>query len=150
MGYTFEAGTFSGSEGTLNTWYVQPERKSPGWLKISTIPGKTERALNQGDGHVQPRLGRKTYLNSHHQRDDGKQREFQPYIEANWINNSKVYAVKMNGQTVGHEGARNLGEVRTGVEAKVNNNLSRGGMSVELGDKGYSDTQGMLGVKYSW
>lgn len=24
-GYTFEAGTFSGSEGTLNTWYVQPQ-----------------------------------------------------------------------------------------------------------------------------
>ncbi len=90
-------------------------------------------------------------MNSHHQRDDGKQREFQPYIEANWINNSKVYAVKMNGQTVGHEGARNLGEVRTGVEAKVNNNLSLwGNVGVQLGDKGYSDTQGMLGVKYSW
>lgn len=43
---------------------------------------------------MQTRLGVKTYLNSHHQRDDGKQREFQPYIEANWINNSKVYAVK--------------------------------------------------------
>ncbi|EIK0720475.1 autotransporter outer membrane beta-barrel domain-containing protein [Escherichia coli] len=72
-------------------------------------------------------------------------------IEANWINNSKVYAVKMNGQTVGREGARNLGEVRTGVEAKVNNNLSLwGNVGVQLGDKGYSDTQGMLGVKYSW
>ncbi|EPP4627341.1 autotransporter outer membrane beta-barrel domain-containing protein, partial [Escherichia coli] len=105
----------------------------------------------EGDGNVQTRLGVKTYLNSHHQRDDGKQREFQPYIEANWINNSKVYAVKMNGQTVGREGARNLGEVRTGVEAKVNNNLSLwGNVGVQLGDKGYSDTQGMLGVKYSW
>ncbi|WP_143370163.1 autotransporter outer membrane beta-barrel domain-containing protein [Escherichia coli] len=93
----------------------------------------------------------RTTMNSHHQRDDGKQREFQPYIEANWINNSKVYAVKMNGQTVGREGARNLGEVRTGVEAKVNNNLSLwGNVGVQLGDKGYSDTQGMLGVKYSW
>lgn len=100
---------------------------------------------------VQTRLGVKTYLNSHHQRDDGKQREFQPYIEANWINNSKVYAVKMNGQTVSRDGARNLGEVRTGVEAKVNNNLSLwGNVGVQLGDKGYSDTQGMLGVKYSW
>ncbi|QOH77847.1 autotransporter outer membrane beta-barrel domain-containing protein [Escherichia coli] len=58
---------------------------------------------------------------------------------------------KMNGQTVGREGARNLGEVRTGVEAKVNNNLSLwGNVGVQLGDKGYSDTQGMLGVKYSW
>ncbi|HBE5192673.1 TPA: autotransporter outer membrane beta-barrel domain-containing protein [Escherichia coli] len=65
--------------------------------------------------------------------------------------NSKVYAVKMNGQTVSHDGARNLGEVRTGVEAKVNNNLSLwGNVGVQLGDKGYSDTQGMLGVKYSW
>nr|EFK1093592.1 autotransporter outer membrane beta-barrel domain-containing protein [Escherichia coli] len=72
-------------------------------------------------------------------------------IEANWINNSKVYAVKMNGQTVSRDGARNLGEVRTGVEAKVNNNLSLwGNVGVQLGDKGYSDTQGMLGVKYSW
>ena len=41
--------------------------------------------------------------------------------------------------------------VRTGVEAKVNNNLSLwGNVGVQLGDKGYSDTQGMLGVKYSW
>ena len=97
------------------------------------------------------RDGCESYLNSHHQRDDGKQRS-SAFIEANWINNiSKVYAVKMNGQTVGREGARNLGEVRTGVEAKVNNNLSLWGMSgVQLGDKGYSDTQGMLGVKYSW
>lgn len=61
------------------------------------------------------------------------------------------YAVKMNGQTVSRDGARNLGEVRTGVEAKVNNNLSLwGNVGVQLGDKGYSDTQGMLGVKYSW
>ncbi|EJQ2632782.1 autotransporter outer membrane beta-barrel domain-containing protein [Escherichia coli] len=41
--------------------------------------------------------------------------------------------------------------VSTGVEAKVNNNLSLwGNVGVQLGDKGYSDTQGMLGVKYSW
>ena len=57
----------------------------------------------------------------------------------------------MNGQTVSRDGARNLGEVRTGVEAKVNNNLSLwGNVGVQLGDKGYSDTQGMLEVKYSW
>ncbi|EID7884943.1 autotransporter barrel domain-containing lipoprotein [Escherichia coli] len=152
-GYTFEAGTFSGSEGTLNTWYVQPQAQIT-WMGVKDSDHTRKdgtRIETEGDGNVQTRLGVKTYLNSHHQRDDGKQREFQPYIEANWINNSKVYAVKMNGQTVGHEGARNLGEVRTGVEAKVNNNLSLwGNVGVQLGDKGYSDTQGMLGVKYSW
>ncbi|EMG7363603.1 autotransporter outer membrane beta-barrel domain-containing protein, partial [Escherichia coli] len=152
-GYTFEAGTFSGSEGTLNTWYVQPQAQIT-WMGVKDSDHTRKdgtRIETEGDGNVQTRLGVKTYLNSHHQRDDGKQREFQPYIEANWINNSKVYAVKMNGQTVGREGARNLGEVRTGVEAKVNNNLSLwGNVGVQLGDKGYSDTQGMLGVKYSW
>lgn len=152
-GYTFEAGTFSGSEGTLNTWYVQPQAQIT-WMGVKDSDHTRKdgtRIETEGDGNVQTRLGVKTYLNSHHQRDDGKQREFQPYIEANWINNSKVYAVKMNGQTVGREGARNLGEVRTGVEAKVNNNLSLwGNVGVQLGDKGYSDTQGMLEVKYSW
>lgn len=152
-GYTFEAGTFSGSEGTLNTWYVQPQAQIT-WMGVKDSDHTRKdgtRIETEGDGNVQTRLGVKTYLNSHHQRDDGKQHEFQPYIEANWINNSKVYAVKMNGQTVGREGARNLGEVRTGIEAKVNNNLSLwGNVGVQLGDKGYSDTQGMLGVKYSW
>ncbi|EIE3132902.1 autotransporter barrel domain-containing lipoprotein [Escherichia coli] len=152
-GYTFEAGTFSGSEGTLNTWYVQPQVQIT-WMGVKDSDHTRKdgtRIETKGDGNVQTRLGVKTYLNSHHQRDNGKQREFQPYIEANWINNSKVYAVKMNGQTVSRDGARNLGEVRTGVEAKVNNNLSLwGNVGVQLGDKGYSDTQGMLGVKYSW
>lgn len=152
-GYTFEAGTFSGSEGTLNTWYVQPQAQIT-WMGVKDSGHSRKdgtRIETEGDGNVQTRLGVKTYLNSHHQRDEGKQREFQPYIEANWIYNSKVYAVKMDGQTVSRDGARNLGEVRTGVEAKVNNNLSLwGNVGVQLGDKGYSDTQGMLGVKYSW
>lgn len=131
-GYTFEAGTFSGSEGTLNTWYVQPQVQIT-WMGVKDSDHTRKdgtRIETEGDGNVQTRLGVKTYLNSHHQRDDGKQREFQPYIEANWINNSKVYAVKMNGQTVSRDGARNLGEVRTGVEAKVNFIRDRGYRSV--------------------
>ncbi|EER9653398.1 autotransporter outer membrane beta-barrel domain-containing protein [Escherichia coli] len=32
-GYTFEAGTFSGSEGTLNTWYVQPQAQIT-WMGV--------------------------------------------------------------------------------------------------------------------
>lgn len=152
-GYTFEAGKFSGSEGTRNTWYVQPQAQIT-WMGVKDSDHTRKdgtRIETEGDGNLQTRLGVKTYLNSHHQRDDGKQREFQPYIEANWIHNSKAYSVKMDGQTVSRDGARNLGEVRTGVEAKMNNSLSLwGNVGVQIGDKGYSDTQGMLGVKYSW
>ena len=69
----------------------------------------------------------------------------------NWIHNTESFGVKMDGVKISRDGARNLGEVRTGVEGKLNNRLSVwGNVGVQLGDKGYSDTQGMLGVKYSW
>ncbi|HEB1786210.1 TPA: autotransporter outer membrane beta-barrel domain-containing protein [Escherichia albertii] len=93
----------------------------------------------EGDGNVQTRLGVRTYLNSYHRRDAGKQREFQPYIEANYLYNSEVYAVKMNGTKISREGSRHLAELRTGVEAKLNNNLAMwGNVGVQIGDKGYS------------
>ncbi|EEQ3336452.1 autotransporter outer membrane beta-barrel domain-containing protein [Escherichia coli] len=160
------AGNFALTTGTVEAGaYVYTLAKGKGndeknWYLTSkwdgVTPADTPDPINnppvvdpEGPSVYRPEAG--SYMNSHHKRDDGKQREFQPYIEANWINNSKVYAVKMNGQTVSRDGARNLGEVRTGVEAKVNNNLSLwGNVGVQLGDKGYSDTQGMLGVKYSW
>ena len=149
--------TIGGNLENGGTVQMNSEGGKPG--NVLTVNGNytgnnglmTFNATLGGDNSPTDKMNVKGDMNSHHQRDDGKQREFQPYIEANWINNSKVYAVKMNGQTVGREGARNLGEVRTGVEAKVNNNLSLwGNVGVQLGDKGYSDTQGMLGVKYSW
>ncbi len=48
-GYTFEAGTFSGSEETLNTWYVQPQAQDhlDGCERFRPYPGKTERALKR-------------------------------------------------------------------------------------------------------
>ena len=72
-------------------------------------------------------------------------------MEVNWIHNTETWGVKMDGTTVSRDGARNLGEVRTGVEGKLNDHLSVwGNVGVQMGDKGYSDTQGMVGVKYSW
>ncbi|QTA10937.1 autotransporter outer membrane beta-barrel domain-containing protein [Escherichia albertii] len=152
-GYTFLIGEFTGSEGTLNSGYVQPQVQVT-WMGVKE--GNHTRSdgtyiETEGDGNVQTRLGVRTYLNSYHRRDAGKQREFQPYIEANYLYNSEGYAVKMNGTKISREGSRHLAELRTGVEAKLNNNLAMwGNVGVQIGDKGYSDTQGMLGVKYSW
>ncbi len=152
-GYTLKAGEFSGSQGSLNTWYIQPQAQVT-WMGVKsdthTMRDGT-RIETEGDGNIQTRLGVKTYLNSHHKRDDGQQREFQPYVEVNWVHNTDAFGVKMDGVKISRDGARNLGEVRTGVEGKLNNRLSVwGNVGVQLGDKGYSDTQGMLGVKYSW
>ncbi|MFW0766447.1 autotransporter outer membrane beta-barrel domain-containing protein [Trabulsiella odontotermitis] len=152
-GYTLKAGEFTGSQGTLNTWYVQPQAQVT-WMGVrddAHTRNDGTRIETEGDGNIQTRLGVRTYLNSHHKMDDGKQREFQPFVEVNWIHNTEAFGVKMDGQRVSRDGARNLGEIRTGVEGKLNDRLSVwGNVGVQMGDKGYSDTQGMLGVKYSW
>ncbi|WHP30213.1 autotransporter outer membrane beta-barrel domain-containing protein [Trabulsiella odontotermitis] len=152
-GYTLKAGEFTGSQGTLNTWYVQPQAQVT-WMGVKDdahTRNDGTRIETEGDGNIQTRLGVRTYLNSHHKRDDGKQREFQPFVEVNWIHNTEAFGVKMDGTKVSRDGARNLGEIRTGVEGKLNDRLSVwGNVGVQMGDKGYSDTQGMLGVKYSW
>ncbi|WHP30418.1 autotransporter outer membrane beta-barrel domain-containing protein [Trabulsiella odontotermitis] len=152
-GYTLKAGKFYGSQGTLNTWYIQPQAQVT-WMGVEDdahTRNDGTRIETEGDGNIQTRLGVRTYLNSHHKRDDGKQREFQPFVEMNWIHNTEAFGVKMDGQRVSRDGARNLGEIRTGVEGKLNDRLSVwGNVGVQMGDKGYSDTQGILGVKYSW
>jgi autotransporter family porin len=152
-GYTLKAGEFYGSQGTLNTWYVQPQAQVT-WMGVKDkahTRNDGTRIETEGDGNIQTRLGVRTYLNSHHKMDDGKQREFQPFVEVNWIHNTESFGVKMDGHGVSRDGARNLGEVRTGVEGKLNDRLSVwGSVGVQMGDKGYSDTQGMLGVKYAF
>ncbi|EER1716051.1 autotransporter outer membrane beta-barrel domain-containing protein [Escherichia coli] len=152
-GYTLKAGEFTGSQGTLNTWYVQPQAQVI-WMGVKDDTHSRKdgtRIETQGDGNIQTRLGVRTYLNSHHKMDDGKQREFQPFVEVNWLHNTETFGVKMDGTKVSRDGARNLGEIRTGVEGKLNDRLSVwGNIGVQMGDKGYSDTQGMLGIKYNW
>lgn len=152
-GYTLKVGEFNGSEGTVNRWYIQPQAQVT-WMGVKDNAHYRHdgtRIETEGDGNIQSRLGVKTYLNSHNQRDDGKGREFQPYLEVNWLHNTETYSVKMDRERVSRDGARNLGEIRTGVEGKLGNGLSVwGNVGVQVGDKGYSDTRGMLGVKYSW
>lgn len=152
-GYTLKAGEFVGGLGTRNVWYVQPQAQVT-WMGVKGRAHTRNDGTfveTQGDGNIQTRLGVRTYLNGHHKMDDGKQREFQPFVEVNWLHNTETFGVKMDGTKISRDGARNLGEIRTGIEGKVNGHLSVwGNVGVQVGDKNYSDTQGMLGIKYSW
>nr|WP_081005588.1 autotransporter outer membrane beta-barrel domain-containing protein [Trabulsiella odontotermitis] len=153
-GYTFKAGEFSGSLGTLNTWYIQPQLQVT-WMGVSDESCSRNDGTcfeSGGDDNIQTRLGVRTYLNSHHKMDDGKQREFQPYLEVNWIHNTETYGVSNDGRSISRNDTENLAEVRAGLEAKLNNNLSLwSNAGVQFtGPRKYSDLQGMLGVKASF
>lgn len=152
-GYTWKVGEFEGSKGTLNSVYIQPKAQAI-WMGVKAkdhVETNGTRVDSDGDDNVQTRLGARTYLNSHSKLDDGKNREFEPFVEANWIHNTHDFGVSMNNVSIKQVGARNLGELKTGVEGKLSNNLTAwGNVGQQMGDKGYSNTEAMLGVKYSW
>ena len=105
----------------------------------------------KGDGNLQTRLGLKAFIKGYSAIDEGKEREFQPFVESNWIYNTQSYGVVMNGVTNYQAGTRNIGELKAGVEGQIGKNLHLwGNVAQQIGDKGYSDTQAMLGVKYAF
>ncbi|EFJ2983000.1 autotransporter outer membrane beta-barrel domain-containing protein [Escherichia coli] len=152
-GYTWKAGEFSGSHGSLNEWYVQPQAQVV-WMGVKADEHRESngtRVESTGDGNVRTRLGVKTWIKGHNRMDDGKSREFRPFVEVNWLHNTRDFGTRMNGVTVHQDGAGNIGEVKAGVEGQMNNRLNLwGNVGVQAGDKGYSDTSAMLGVKYTF
>ncbi|HCP1380649.1 TPA: autotransporter outer membrane beta-barrel domain-containing protein [Escherichia coli] len=152
-GYTWKAGEFSGSHGSLNEWYVQPQAQVV-WMGVKADEHRESngtRVENTGDGNVRTRLGVKTWIKGHNRMDDGKSREFRPFVEVNWLHNTREFGTRMNGVTVHQDSARNIGEVKAGVEGQINDRLNLwGNVGIQAGDKGYSDTSAMLGVKYTF
>ncbi|MGR7522434.1 autotransporter outer membrane beta-barrel domain-containing protein [Klebsiella aerogenes] len=152
-GYTFKMGEFSGNHGTLNQWFIQPQAQAT-WMGVKADDHREvngTRISSDGDGNIQTRLGFRTYLKSHHAMDEGKEREFEPFIEANWLHNTRSFSATMDGVRVSQAGARNIGEVKVGVEGQINPRVNLwGNIGAQMGDKGYSNTSAMLGIKYNF
>lgn len=56
--------------------------------------------------------------------------------------------MRMDGDSLNQDGAKDIAEVKTGMEAHLTPSTSLwGSVGVQMGDKGYSDTQGQLGLK---
>ncbi|WP_145561491.1 autotransporter outer membrane beta-barrel domain-containing protein, partial [Yersinia bercovieri] len=92
-----------------------------------------------------------TYLKGHNKIDDGKEREFQPYIEINWLHNTNNFGTTMNNVTSAMDGAKNIAEVKVGLEGQISRQLNIwGNIGTQVGDKGYSDSAAMIGVKYNF
>ncbi|MFV0265199.1 MAG: autotransporter outer membrane beta-barrel domain-containing protein, partial [Kluyvera sp.] len=149
-GYSFLMGERSDGR---STYWLQPKAQLT-WMGVKAdthTEANGSRVEGKGDGNLQTRLGLKAFIKGHSALDEGKEREFQPFVEANWIYNSQSYGVAMNGVTNYQAGTRNIGELKAGVEGQIGKNLHIwGNVAQQVGDKGYSDTQGMLGVKYAF
>lgn len=147
-GYSVKMG-----ESGRNSYWIQPKAQAV-WMDVQADDHRERngtRVKDQTQGNLMTRLGVKAYISGHNAIDDGKSRTFQPFIEANWIHNTQTTRIRMDDVSNQMRGARNIGELKTGVEGQITPQLSVwGNVAQQIGDKGYSDTQGMLGVKYSF
>ncbi|SUB83930.1 Outer membrane protein IcsA autotransporter precursor [Pragia fontium] len=131
--------------------FLQPQAQIV-WMNVKS---KNHREVNGtrvssfGDGNIMTRLGSRLYWQGHHEIDHGKDRIFQPFIEANWLHNTKNFGATMDKVRVEQKGSRNLGELKLGVEGQINKQVNLwGNVSEQLGKNGYSNTTAIVGVKY--
>jgi autotransporter family porin len=153
LGYTHRLGEFTGSRGGVNELFIQPQAQAV-WMGVKGNGHRESngtRVSDDGDGNLQTRLGVRTYLKGHSVADADRERSFQPYVEVNWLHNTTDFGVRMDDVAVHQAGARNIGEIKTGVEGQLSPRLALwGNVGVQVGDKGYSDASAILGAKYSF
>ncbi|MEG5462193.1 autotransporter outer membrane beta-barrel domain-containing protein [Enterobacter chuandaensis] len=148
-GYTWKLADFS----KRTALYIQPKAQVT-WMGVKADTHREAngtRVESQGDGNIQSRVGVRLYGRGHSKLDEGKGRTFQPFIEANWIHNTRDFGVSMNDENVKLVGDRHAGELKGGVEGQLTKHVALwGNVSQQVGDQGYSDTSAMLGIKASF
>ncbi|MGT6228099.1 autotransporter YcgH [Escherichia coli] len=152
-GYGFALNKSFGLEAAKYTWIFQPQAQAI-WMGVdhnAHTEANGSRIENDANNNIQTRLGFRTFIRTQEKNSGPHGDDFEPFVEMNWINNSKDFAVSMNGVKVEQDGARNLGEIKLGVNGNLNPAASVwGNVGVQLGDNGYNDTAVMVGLKYKF
>lgn len=148
-GYTWKLG----ERDERSAYYIQPKAQAI-WMGVKAddlTEANGTRVSGEGDGNIQTRLGVRTFIKGHSALDDGKKRTFEPFVEANWIHNTETFGATLNGVRVNQAGTRNIGELKAGVEGQLSPNVNLwGNVAQQVGDKGYSDSSAMLGLKVNF
>ncbi|MCP1694443.1 autotransporter family porin [Citrobacter farmeri] len=132
------------------SYWLQPQAQLI-WMGVSADDHLEDNGTwvrDKGKGNLHSRLGVKAFMQGYSIRDEGKNRLFQPFVEMNWLHNTRNDTVLMNEISGSVDGAKNIAELRTGVEAKINWRMHLwGNIGQQIGSDGFSDTQAVLGLK---
>jgi len=85
------------------------------------------RVISNCEGNIQTRLGIRASVQGHHRMDKNKGRKFEPFIEANWLHNTRDFSVRMDDARITQAGAHNMGEVKIGIAGKINPKVNLSG-----------------------
>lgn len=149
LGYTVKMGENAAKNVA---YFIQPKAQVTLFgVKTKDHTEANGTKISAGPGGEQIRLGLKAFMNGYSDIDTGKERFFQAFVEANWLKNTKTVAINLDDVTVKQAGATNIAELKVGIEGQINKNLRLwGNIGQQIGDKGYSDTKAIFGVKYSF
>ncbi|KTS72229.1 autotransporter outer membrane beta-barrel domain-containing protein [Pantoea stewartii] len=149
-GYAWQIATWRGESGIENWVYLEPHAQVI-WSGISAESHKeTGGTMVQDTGNdgLTTRLGIRTYLNGKSHLDQDTVREFQPFVEINWLHNRDTYGVRMNGEADSLKGLRDIAELKTGVEGRLLKSLTGAVVFTQQAGEGFRDSQGSLQVSY--
>ncbi|PVZ84364.1 type V secretion protein A, partial [Serratia sp. S1B] len=149
-GYTVKLGE---SVANNMAYFIQPKAQLT-WMGVKADDHREVGGTwvkGEGDGNLQSRLGVKAFINGYSDQDKGKDRVFQPFVEANWVHNSKDFGSNLDGLSIKQDGAANIAELKLGVEGQLSKQVNLwGNVGQQVGNNGYSDSSVMLGAKYNF
>ncbi|EOY2682850.1 autotransporter adhesin AIDA-I, partial [Escherichia coli] len=152
-GYNLNVHTWTSPEGIKGEFWLQPHLQAV-WMGVTPDTHQEDNGtVVQGTGknNLQTKAGIRASWKVKSSLDKDTGREFRPYIEANWLHNTHEFGVKMSGDSQLLSGSRNQGEIKTGIEGVITQNLSvNGGVAYQAGGRGSNAISGALGVKYSF
>ncbi len=152
-GYNLNVHTWTSPEGIKGEFWLQPHLQAV-WMGVTPDTHQEDNGtVVQGTGknNLQTKAGIRASWKVKSSLDKDTGREFRPYIEANWLHNTHEFGVKMSGDNQLLSGSRNQGEIKTGIEGVITQNLSvNGGVAYQAGGHGSNAISGALGIKYSF
>jgi autotransporter family porin len=149
-GYTLDVGK-SGTPDAITRYFLEPQIQAT-WMGVKAdrlTEANGSRIIPRGHNNLQTRVGVRTFMLSHHYITRGKDRSFQPFVEMNWLHNTKRNGVTMNGVMLGQDGAMDTGEVKLGVEGQLTEHTQLWcHLDQQIGGTSYRNTGASLALQY--
>ena len=145
-GWGFKVGSAVMDNGKVANLTVEPHA-SVTWfgMQYDEIHNDAQDVKFEGTNNVRTRLGARAIVTEEGNKD------FNPFVEANWVHNTQEYGATISGLRVDQAGSRNLGEARIGLDWHVTDSLSVWGrVGASYGSDAYSEREGSIGVRYQF
>ncbi|KAF1067191.1 MAG: Outer membrane protein IcsA autotransporter [Pseudomonas citronellolis] len=148
-GYTWQVQ----SADPARSYRLQPHMQVT-WMGVKADDHREAngtRVASRGNDSIQTRVGLRASMKQYTQEQRHPRTAFEPYAEVNWLNNSRDFGARMDDVRVNQDGARNIAEVKLGLEGQITERVGLwGNVAQQMGSNNYRDTGATLGLKIAF